>query len=1590
MFKYFILIIIILVCSIVNADVIVPAGNINGDIWTKTNSPYRIDGNITIDSLIIEPGVEVLFQGNYGIDVNGILIANGFYSDSIYFKPDTLLTFDWQGISFYNDSLNSKLSYCLIEESDNYGIRIENCDSPPIIHNCKFINNNGNGLLIRNSNIEITNCIFRNNFQNGIKVENGILEINNSIMSGNSESGIYSIYSTDSLKVTNCVIAHNIGTGITWLQGYLEVTNSIIYFNNIDIASLQTNTIVSYSNTEDNSISGIGNIHLPPDFIDHSEYYLNSSSPCKNSGNPLSYYNDLYFPPSLKGDRNDMGAYGGALAGNWFSPLYIQPDSINFGRVSYDSSSTIILKIKNYRDTVINVENIELIGTDSLIFSVNVQNFIINEFDSTNLNVTFVPNDQSIFISTLEFETTHFGKFYIPVTGEGIKSEISTDPTFVNFGLIDLGNSQNSNIQIVNAGKDTLRLFDIYTTSPEFRVNTTSFNVNPLTPLDSLVVTFTPDSIDIKSDTLIIINNDPNEGRYTIPLTGQGFGPIINLDSIKYDFGSVFLTSDTTINIFINNNGNDSLLLDTIQFVNNDSNYFRFNDTLQFPFSIDAGSNYSLGIKYKPANMETDSAGIRIQSNDVFNQFVDVSLIGNGISPIFRLNNNVLDFGEIPFNTTVIDSILISNSGNTSLRIIGDSLKITGTDSAFFNIDSVGSFEIPKEDSNYVYVSFNATSEGIKQANLQIVTNDPFNPKDTVQLRGESYAPHILKSTSILNFGNVLKDSVAYLTATIYNNGIGELVIFPDSLFIAGSDSEYFQIDSVESYHINTTDSSKIFISFDASKPEENLAVLNVFSNDPDSHHVSIDLSAFVLVPFISLSHQTMDFGSIPLFTDKNKSLSIYNFGHNNLTVFYDSLEIDGDGAYFFNIDSIPTDNIIQPGDSAKIVLQYSADSVGTKSANLKIKSSDLVYPEMTVSLTGSSATPKIAISDTSIDFGTVPANSDTTIKLIITNSGQGNLIIYKDSFFLTGSDTSSFVINALDSNLVLLPQTTYEAGIEFDTDTVGSRSAKLHIYCNDYINPDIQIDLSGLVFDNTSASISIDNQHSSEELSNNQNGNLRFVVSTIFPTDSVILNYRQGGTESFYSAACTDLAQMNLWEIAIDSSWITSKGFEYFIRVYHGWTFTDWPAKPKSLLVNFDNVEFPMTTQKEVYQKISVPFCTAEQTLEEMFVDNLGNYDSTQYRIFDCINGSTYTEISNMNGVIPPGKSLWLITKNEVSLDFNNAKTVPTDTTYKISLKQGWNMIASPFNFPVNWSEFAPDLELRFYDGTKDWPTVSIMEPFKGYAVNDSLGSEIFIEPKEYIGSTGLPKQSMYNEYDWTINLHVEQGKLHDWYNFAGVKYDAKTGMDKYDYEEPPPIGDYVGLYFLINNASTNKLEKFSSDVKNESNKGYIYDFEVIGNISGKRSLRLEPNSLPEDFQYIVVNPDSKTKYDSDKIDLYLNKNKLQLIVGNEDFINSKTTEFNYVPSTFRLEQNYPNPFNPMTTINYELPGYSNLSATVYNILGQKVKTILNNVEKEPGYYQINWDGKNDFGNNVASGIYVLSFQSKKYKQSIKMIVQR
>lgn len=88
-----------------------------------------------------------------------------------------------------------------------------------------------------------------------------------------------------------------------------------------------------------------------------------------------------------------------------------------------------------------------------------------------------------------------------------------------------------------------------------------------------------------------------------------------------------------------------------------------------------------------------------------------------------------------------------------------------------------------------------------------------------------------------------------------------------------------------------------------------------------------------------------------------------------------------------------------------------------------------------------------------------------------------------------------------------------------------------------------------------------------------------------------------------------------------------------------------------------------------------------------------------------------------------------------------------------------------------------------------------------------------------------------------------------------------------------------------------------------------------------------------------------------------------------------------------YKLFQNHPNPFNPSTTIRYALPMDSEVKLVIYNVLGQKVRTLVNEPMKA-GYHHVMWDGLNDAGDVVAPGIYIYLFETGDFRKVQKMIL--
>lgn len=1244
----------------------IPSGTIADGYWEASKSPYIIMGDVMVEHLIIEAGVVIQFWGNFKFEISGELQARGFYSDSIYFKPTDNNISGWDGIKFRSGSIRSSLSYCRIEGAGNQGVNIEQCT--PSITNCRIVNNNGNGIFIKNAKIELKNCIIQRNAGNGIRLDNGQISVSNSIFTGNKEAGLYSTDNADTIELTNAVVADNQEIGVNCQKGKLIIKNSIIYHNTDQIFWEDQIPEVSFSDIQGiDPYPGTENINLDPDFLDRTSYNITDQSPCIDAGDDSSIYNDKFFPPSQEMPRNDMGAYGGPEASGWYPPLYIQPQPVEFGRVTKGSSKTIILKIYNYRNLGITVPKIGFQDYNSEVFTISRENFYLPVSDTLDFSVTFKPDSVAMFFNNLIFQTGQHGNVSTIIKGEGVVPEITVLESKLDFNNVSLGKFTTKDLHLLNSGGDTLRVNLQPPANQIFSLNKTTLKINPDLSLDTIQVTFTPDSPNSYQDSIIILSNDPVYKSISLPIFGRGVGPAIQVSQANLDFGMVPVHSDSFQNLVVSNTGNENL---------------------------------------------------------------------------------------------TISNAIISGPDSVELAFEIVTLSLT------FPIS------IPPEDSYFLPIRFYPTESGDRFGQLFIQSSDPFRNEISIELSGTGIAPDISLSTTDVNFGQIpfLSDSIKILT--IYNKGILDLIIPPDSLIISGEDAENF------------------------------------------------------------------------------------------------------------NLPELPAEIRI---------LSYN-------SFNLKIR----YYP-------------------------------------------------------------TSF----------------------------GPQQASLRIHSNDPIHSDLNVALTGLAFDNQPAKITYDPVNSTTPVILGQSANLAFTISSYSPIDSAKLFLRQGGKPEFKAMDLTNEAD-STWIALIQGQQVTERGLEYYLRAYYGWTSASYPEegenKPEYIYVNIPSWQFPHNTQKEAYQMISIPMTTSGQDLGDLFRDDLGTYDNSQYRFFECDNGVDYTEISNLDKSLPPGKAIWLITKVPKQLNVSNAQSVRSDQNYAIQLREGWNMIATPFTFPVNWNNVSQNLALRFYDGT-DWQFASLMEPFEGYAVYSSEDTIVEVPPIENPVLLSFEKESFQPfELDWYMQISITSGYFQDQYNYVGASSFTTPHHDCYDYQEPPPIGSFVSLYFT----SEDYGGKFSTDFRQSGESGYCFDLEVSSNVQGLKNIEMKAENLPSLYDWMVISQETGVNYGKEKIQLTQTSAHYTLIIGTDAYLAEFEVEYLQLPSDFRLHQNYPNPFNPNTSICYQLPQQSEVTIEIFNILGQRIKTLQQNEIKEAGYYQIPWDGIGDTGERVASGIYILQLRTNNYHQSIKMMIQK
>ena len=179
------------------------------------------------------------------------------------------------------------------------------------------------------------------------------------------------------------------------------------------------------------------------------------------------------------------------------------------------------------------------------------------------------------------------------------------------------------------------------------------------------------------------------------------------------------------------------------------------------------------------------------------------------------------------------------------------------------------------------------------------------------------------------------------------------------------------------------------------------------------------------------------------------------------------------------------------------------------------------------------------------------------------------------------------------------------------------------------------------------------------------------------------------------------------------------------------------------------------------------------------------------------------------------------------------------------------------------------------------------------------------------------------------------------------------------------------------IGNSFTSKLEEAESKITKDKTKAAIKQLGAFINhvkaLRGKKLTYEQADELVEAAQSIIDR-------------LYE-----EWGAGKQVASDGESDEESLLPESYNLSQNSPNPFNPVTTIQYTIPSgkTEHVSLKVYDMRGALVRNLVNH-ETGPGVYSVVWDGTDETGSKVSSGVYVYMLRAGEFTNSKKMLFVR
>lgn len=739
------------------------------------------------------------------------------------------------------------------------------------------------------------------------------------------------------------------------------------------------------------------------------------------------------FAPIIGGPRtctiaitSDTGGTAGTvinqvLQGTGQRQLTVSTPTLAFGGVAIAAAAaTTTFTITNngaQSYTLLNGD-VALSGSTTFSLSPAPTGTIIAGGGNITVTVAFDPIVRGDVTGTITVRATGVGdptSATVGLTGTGQAPRMTVDPLSLTFAarLITAPASGNQLIRVSNGSGADVSDLDITVSlsagdTGDFSLAPAMASIAPGGAQD-IAVSFKPTVTGVRTATLTIASNDPNNPSINVTLSGTGQeNPDIAVTPPSIGFGSQTVAQDSTAQAITITNASGAFRIPlgvNISVEGTHPGDFRVSTT---SVSVPAGTSRTVDVIFRPTASDARSARIRIDSNDPDEPSLTVAVSGTGTQPDILVQPGSLLFGDVAVSqASTAQTVTARNNGNATLVITG--VSIGGTNPGDFSFSGSTNVTLTPGQSTTWDVVCSPQSTGGKSAAFQIPSNDLDTSTATVALSCNGVAANLALSQNIAFPPTDINTTAPPLTVDLRNDG--GLAVTVEALTSSNSVFTVTQAPALP-FQVPAGGSVPLTIAF---KPTQNISYAAELRVAGNTDSATFSMTGTGIVAEVDVVPASYDFGDVRVAqSSATRSFNIANIA----TAPFQVISVSIDDAENFNLQwpfagEVRLEPSPSPSSSVTFQLTATPQVIGTITATVTVQTDIPGASSIQVPVQVTGIAPVLALSQGGIDFGGVDVQAPAPARQALTLSNSGSFELAISNIEITGEGAAFYALDA-------------------------------------------------------------------------------------------------------------------------------------------------------------------------------------------------------------------------------------------------------------------------------------------------------------------------------------------------------------------------------------------------------------------------------------------------------------------------------------------------------------------------------------------------------------------------------------------------